>query len=103
MIYDVTFVFTSVVQKHIDAQNDVDLREHLSKEYGLGEEFYGPASEKLINMMKNAIEKGEFYITSYVRGFQPGSYDESAGSEPKEVTDNNVFSCKHGGKDEPKD
>lgn len=98
MLYDVTFVLTSVIHKHIRAQSEHELRDHLVKEYGLGEEFYGPATKNLTDTMSKAIENGEFYITSFVRGFRPENADENAGQYKVEEDKQIIVACKNGEK-----
>lgn len=97
-MYDVTFVLTSVIHKHVVAQSEQDLRDHLVKEYGLGEEFYAPATKNLTDTMIRAIENGEFYITSFVRRFQPENADEIAGQQKTETDKQFVVACNHGEK-----
>jgi len=100
MLYDVTFVLTSIVHKHVKAQSEQELRDHLIKEYGLGEEFYGPATKNLTDTMSRAIENGEFYITSFVRGFYPENSDEIAGEQKSESGQQFAVACKNGEKNE---
>lgn len=80
-LYNVTFVLTCVIHKHIKSDSMKELQEHLQREYSIENDYYGPAGQKIVNEMMKKISDGEFYITSFVSGFNDKYVDEIANNK----------------------